>query len=121
MRKKTSYCLLVTLLVGLSSCSKNVALTSEGAQIKVVKAGKLSRSCQYLDKISAYDVNGVSQSYQSHEHLYQDELNILKNKSALLGANTLMITQHQSLFTGNPKTHLVDRHGLEGKAYRCKQ
>ncbi|HAU1249883.1 TPA: DUF4156 domain-containing protein [Legionella pneumophila] len=120
MSKKTSHYLLVTLLVGLSSCSKNVELTSEGAQIKVVKAGQIDRSCQYLDKISAYDVNGVTQSYQSHEHLYQDELNILKNKSALLGANTLMITQHKATFTGNPKTHLVDQHGLVGKAYRCK-
>lgn len=120
MSKKTSHYLLITLLVGLSSCSKNVALTSEGTQIKLVKADKPSRSCQYLDTISAYDVNGVSQSYQSHEHLYQDELNILKNKAALLGENTLIITQHQSTFSGNPKTHLVNQHGLVGKAYRCK-
>lgn len=120
MSKKTSHYLLITLLVGLSSCSKNVELTSEGAQIKVVKSGQINRSCQYLDTISAYDVNGVSQSYQSHEHLYQDELNILKNKSAQLGANTLMITQHQSTFTGNPKNQMVDQHGLVGKAYRCK-
>src|SRR3990167_5509579 len=120
MSKKMSSYLLLIFLVGLSGCSKNAELTSECERIKVVKINQIGRNCQYLDKISAYDMNGVTQSYQSHEHLYQDELNILKNKAALLGANTIMITKHIVTFKGNPKTHLANQHRLEAKVYSCK-
>lgn len=115
-------CIIVgTMILGaLSGCSnKNVPLSPEGSQIKVVKTETLKK-CQYLGKVFASDVNGMSQSYQSHEHLYQDELNTMKNQAALLGANTIKVTQHDVSFGGKNNTSLVSEHGLKGGAYLCK-
>lgn len=49
----------------------------------------------------------MSQSYQSHEHLYPDELNTMKNKEALLGANTIKVTQHDVSFEGKQHTYCL--------------
>ncbi|CAM2775185.1 TPA: DUF4156 domain-containing protein [Legionella pneumophila] len=108
------------LVLGFVGCSKNVPLLPEAQHIRVAPPSNNMKHCSDLGKVVAYDVNGVSQSYQSHEHLYQDELNTLKNNTAELGGDTLVITKDKSTFSGNPKTHLVDKHTLEGKAYRCK-
>ncbi|CAM3020775.1 MULTISPECIES: DUF4156 domain-containing protein [Legionella] len=117
---KTAFCIPYFLLLGLVGCSKNVPLLPEAQHITVAPSSVSMKRCTDLGKVIAYDVNGVSQSYQSHQHLYQDQLNTLKNHTAQLEGNTLVITKDEASFTGNPKTHLVDKHTLEGKAYRCK-
>ncbi len=116
----TSRYVLPFLVLGFVGCSKNVPLLPEAQQIMVAKSNANIKRCTDLGKVVAYDVNGVSQSYQSHEHLYQDELNTLKNNTAKLGGDTLVITKDEATYTGNPKTHLVNNHTLEGNAYRCK-
>ncbi|KTD75225.1 MULTISPECIES: DUF4156 domain-containing protein [Legionella] len=109
------------LVLGFVGCSsKNVPLLPEAQSITVAPSSVGMKQCKNLGKVVAYDVNGVSQSYQSHEHLYQDELNTLKNNTAQLGGDTLVITKDKATYSGNPKTHLVDKHTLEGNAYRCK-
>ncbi|HAT7823875.1 TPA: DUF4156 domain-containing protein [Legionella pneumophila] len=115
---KRTYLFLVPAL--LMSCSYNAKLTPEGEEVSLLQSGKPSKRCAFLGDVSAYDRNGMSQSYQSHEHLIQDELNILRNKAALLGANTLFVTKHQQTYEGNPKNDFLAEHGMVGKAYQCK-
>lgn len=119
MNTKSRY-VVPFLVLGFVGCSKNVPLLPEAQHITVASSSINIKRCTDLGKVVAYDVNGVSQSYQSHEHLYQDELNTLKNNTAELGGDTLVITKDKATYNGNPKTHLVDKHTLEGKAYRCK-
>lgn len=90
--KRTILLMVSALLVG---CSYNAKLTPEGEKVTLLQSGKPSKSCVFLGEVRASDRNGMSQSYQSHEHLIQDELNILRNEAALLGANTVLVTQHQ--------------------------
>lgn len=119
MNKVLFYSTVTAIMVGLSGCSNIVELSSEGAQIKLLKKEQLGKKCNYLGRVFAYDTNGATQSYQSHEHLYQDELNILKNKAAILGANSLSLTKHKVRYLGKTKDSLVDQHELEGSAYYC--
>ncbi|CAM2833529.1 TPA: DUF4156 domain-containing protein [Legionella pneumophila] len=115
---KHAHLLLVpALLVG---CSYNAKLTPEGEKVTLLQSGKPSKGCAFLGEVKAYDRNGMSQSYQSHEHLIQDERNILRNEAALLGANTVLVTQHQQTYEGKPKNDFVADHWMVGRAYRCK-
>ncbi|KTD53909.1 DUF4156 domain-containing protein [Legionella quateirensis] len=117
LKKRTLLFMVPVVLVG---CSYNAKLTPEGEKVTIVQSGKPTKNCTFLGDVSAYDRNGMSQSYQSHEHLIQDELNILRNKAALLGANTLRVTEHKQTYEGNPKNDFVADHGMVGRAYRCK-
>ncbi|MCE0722758.1 DUF4156 domain-containing protein [Legionella resiliens] len=116
LKKRTLVLMIPAVLVG---CSYNAKLTPEGEKVTIVQSGKPTKNCTFLGDVSAYDRNGMSQSYQSHEHLIKDELNILRNKASLLGANTLRITEHQQTYEGNPKNDFVADHGMVGRAYRC--
>ncbi|HAT1924082.1 TPA: DUF4156 domain-containing protein [Legionella pneumophila] len=104
----------------LMGCSYNAKLTPEGEKVTLLKAEKRLKKCTFLGEVRAYDRNGMSQSYQSHEHLIQDELNTLRNKAALLGANTLFVNEHQQTYEGNPKNDFVADHWMVGRAYQCK-
>ena len=119
--KRIVYGALPVILLALVSCSNNAALLPEAQQVTVAQSRAAIKHCKNLGKIMASDVNGVSQAYQSHEHLYQDEVNMLKNKTAELGGNTLLITKDKATYTGNPQTHSVDTHSLEGMAYECRR
>lgn len=112
----SSVLLIPLLIVG---CSYNVTLSPEAEKIKVLESTKKATQCKSLGELWAYDTNGSTQSYQSHEHLYIDELNILKNKAASLGADSIVITKHLVTYQGNPKHDNVDTHQLKGFAYRC--
>ncbi|WP_457608726.1 DUF4156 domain-containing protein, partial [Legionella pneumophila] len=101
-------------------CSYNAKLTPEGEKVTLLQSGKPSKGCAFLGEVRAYDRNGMSQSYQSHEHLIKDERNILRNEAALLGANTVLVTQHQQTYEGKPKNDFVADHWMAGRAYRCK-
>lgn len=116
LKKRTLLLMIPAVLVG---CSYNAKLTPEGEKVTIVPSGKPTKNCTFLGDVSAYDRNGMSQSYQSHEHLIKDELNILRNKAALLGANALRVTEHQQTYEGNPKNDFVADHGMVGRAYLC--
>jgi hypothetical protein len=115
---KTGYLIFGVVLL-VAGCT-NTTLTPEGQNVRVVPSGKkLPAHCRLIDKVSAFDNNGSTQSYQSHQHLVRDELIILQNKTAELGANTLLVTKHQQTYNGNPKNDFVDQHWMTGNAYKC--
>lgn len=109
--------LVPAMVVG---CSYNAKLSPEGEKVTILQSGKPSKNCTFLSEVKAYDRNGMNQSYQSHEHLIKDEHNILRNKAALLGANTVFITLHQQTYEGKPEHDFVADHWMVGRAYRCK-
>jgi hypothetical protein len=112
--------LIVLAAIAASGCSSNMPLSLEGEKITVLQSSKqMPVHCKLLDKVSAFDNNGSTQSYQSHKHLVIDELNILRNKSAELGADTLVVTKHQQTYQGDPKNDFVDQHWMTGNAYKC--
>ncbi|HAT7890308.1 TPA: DUF4156 domain-containing protein [Legionella pneumophila] len=117
LMKRTLLVIIPAFLVG---CSYNAKLTPEGEKVTILQSGQLSKGCIFLGEVRAYDRNGMSQSYQSHEHLIKDERNILRNEAALLGANTVLVSQHQQTYEGNPKNDFVADHWMVGRAYRCK-
>ncbi|HAT7073421.1 DUF4156 domain-containing protein [Legionella pneumophila] len=118
---KPGYFILAAVLIA-SGCSKTMHLSADGEKVRVLQSSKkLPAHCKLVDKVSAFDTNGSTQSYQSHQHLVTDELNILRNKSADLGANTLVVTTHQQTYEGNLKNDFVDQHWMAGYAYRCPQ
>ncbi|WP_419419438.1 DUF4156 domain-containing protein [Legionella sp. D16C41] len=119
--RRITYGAIPVVLLALVGCSNNAALLPEAHLVTVAQSRTAIKQCKNLGKIMASDVNGVSQAYQSHEHLYQDEVNILKNKTAQLGGNTVVIISDKATYNGNPKTHLVDTHTLEGIAYQCRR
>lgn len=111
----------------LAGCS-TVALKPGAETIKVINA-PAPKSCQFLGKVANEDVNGATQSYTSHEHLQIDQLTTLKNKAFTLGANVIVLTDHQTTYAqrnalrekyqGAPKLSVVDTHRMEGLAYHC--
>lgn len=116
---KPGYLILAAVLIA-SGCSNTMQLSADGEKVRVLQSSKkLPAHCKLIDKVSAFDTNGSTQSYQSHQHLVTDELNILRNKSAELGANTLVVTTHQQTYQGNPKNDFVDQHWMAGHAYKC--
>ena len=116
---KPGYLILATALIA-SGCSNTMQLSPDGEKVRVLQSSKkLPVHCKLVDKVSAFDTNGSTQSYQSHQHLVTDELNILRNKSAELGANTLVVTTHKQTYQGNPKNDFVDQHWMAGQAYKC--
>ncbi|HHF0527013.1 TPA: DUF4156 domain-containing protein [Legionella anisa] len=117
LMKRALIFIVPSVLIG---CSYNAKLTPEGEKVILLKSEKPSKKCTFLGEVREYDRNGMSQSYQPHEHLIQDELNILRNKAALLGANTLFVNEHQQTYEGNPKNDLVADHWMVGRAYQCK-
>lgn len=116
---KPGYLILAAVLTA-SGCSNTMQLSADGEKVRVLHSSKkLPAHCKLVDKVSAFDTNGSTQSYQSHQHLVTDELNILRNKSAELGANTLVVTTHQQTYQGNPKNDFVDQYWMAGHAYKC--
>ena len=74
---KPGYLILAAVLTA-SGCS-NMQLSADGEKVRVLQSTKkLPAHCKLIDKVSAFDTNGSTQSYQSHQHLVTDELNILR-------------------------------------------
>ena len=119
-RHKIIYTIGIVFPILMSGCTSNARLTSEGEKV-MIYTSKAPKNCKLIGKVNAYDRNGVSQSYQSHEHLIKDEQNILRNKAAAIGANTVIISKHDQTYTGNPKNDFVDEHWMSGLAYKCNK
>lgn len=116
---KIIYTLSLVFPIMMSGCTANAHLTPEGEKV-MIYTSQPPKNCEFIGEVNAYDRNGVSQSYQSHEHLIKDGQNILRNKAAELGANTLIISKHNQTYTGNPKNDFVDEHRMTALAYKCK-
>lgn len=123
MKKKVLAALAVSLLMSsaglmLSSCSTVEPLASN-AQNVVVSNGKNLAQCKKVGHVAAVDINGVSVAYTSHADLQKSQMNILKNKTAQLGGNVLVITEHDTTYVNADQNAPVDVHAMEGDAYSC--
>lgn len=102
----------------LSSCA-NIPLSEEAKKVVVVK--NPLKSCKSLGVVSAYDRNGITQPYESHPYLYQEGINVLKNKAAALGGNRLFIKSHRYNLKNDKDSDLIDEHFLKGDVYLCSK
>ena len=100
----------------LSSCA-NVPINEDAKKVVLVK--NALQNCKFLGEVKAYDRNGVTHSYASHPHLYQDGINVLKNKAAERGGNRLFIDFHKYNLKNDKDSELIDEHLLKGDVYLC--
>jgi outer membrane biogenesis lipoprotein LolB len=115
MKKQSLVLLLGSAGLLLSSCA--VTHLKPGAEkIVVTDKSHIASSCKDLGNVTAYDTNGSSVTYTSHERLQQYQVGILKNKTLALNGNVLVITGHQTTYT---EDNDVDTHLLTGRAYSC--
>lgn len=133
MRNSLSLAIAIGSVVFVAGCVSNKPLQS-GAEAIRVTTQTVPTSCQYVGTVSAGDSNGSSQMFNSHEHLLTDEMNTLKNQALPLGANVIVMTNHQTTYYASPSSQspsvgarkmgsstepMLNRHALAGKAYRC--
>ena len=102
----------------VAGCTSTIKPLQPGAEKIHVTMHTLPKQCQYVRQISAHDVNGGTQMYTSHAHLEKDQINDLKNQAAQLGANVVVITEHQTTHM-KKRQALVDQHSMTGDAYTC--
>lgn len=116
IRLKTKYtaALLVPFLV-LTGCA-TAKLLPGANKVQVIDKNPRGQ-CRLIGPIWHSERNGISQSYQSEEHLRQDVINRLKNKAVKLGANQVVII-HKKVTRA---AHRVDIYELKGQAYFCKK
>lgn len=91
----------------LTGCH-NVRLTPEAEAVRVIRdAAQVSR-CRFLSDVESSDrlSGGVLYREKAEENAYK----ILKQKSAKLGANTVLLSSSSSGYQGA---------GMKGKAYAC--
>lgn len=131
MKKSRFYTLiLIGTLAGLATgCASTTKPLQPGAENIVITNVPAPKSCEYVGQVSAADVNGSTQSYTSHRHLQVDQLNTLRNQALSLGANVVVLSQHQTTydqvsvnrekFQGAAKVTVVDKHIMAGNAYLC--
>ena len=105
-----SFSLVFTLLVGCS-----VASLMPGAEAVAVY-NKRPSNCKIVGPVWSIERNGVSQSYNTKEHLRKDALNRLKNKAVKAGGNTVEITKTNVTYDGER----IDSYEIRGIAYQCK-
>ena len=105
-----AFSLVFSLLVGCS-----VASLIPGAKAVVI-SNKRPSNCKIIGPIWSIERNGVSQSYNTKEHLHKDALNRLKNKAVKAGGNTVEITKTNVTYDGDR----IDIYEIRGIAYQCK-
>ena len=111
---KSCFCQALLMVIMLSSgCA--IAPLVPGADAVVISSKKPAH-CKYIGPVWSFERNGVSQSYNSKEHLRQDVLNRLKNKAVEMGADTVVVTKTKVTYDSNR----VDLYEVKGSAYRCQ-
>lgn len=118
MKHSTLCVILGSLGAVLSGCSPVTPLTPEAENVMIADGSHLPQ-CRDLGHITTYDTNGSSVAYTSHELLQENQTNQLKNKTAHLGGNVLVITKHSTTYVSSKEGALVDTHSMEGDAYFC--
>lgn len=127
MTNTTTKLLIACAITGLlTACATAVIPLQPGAEKIKVTTSPAPKSCKLLGQVERNDKNGQSQSYASHEHLQQDALNTLRNQGLKLGANVIVLTQHDVVYAKHSlgkeavaKVTVLDNHTLAGNAYGC--
>lgn len=111
------YTLFLLGLLSLSSCA--VTSLKPGAEKVVLLNNSDLSQCKKISHIYTSDTNGSTITYTSHERLEKSQVNVLKNQTAKLGGNALIITKHEATYISNGKDTQVNTHRMEGDAYSC--
>lgn len=90
-------------VAGLSSCHH--MLSNSGALVLVVRDSDMVKGCKLMGSVSGASSLGLNEE-QKNEHAFNE----IRNKTALLGANTVMIVSMDSMFEGTV---------VRGNAYDC--
>jgi hypothetical protein len=117
---KKSFLLLGATGLLLSSCA--VTHLEPGAEnVIVTDKEHAPTSCKNLGQVSAFDTNGSSVTYTSHERLQKYQVNMLRNKTVDLGGNVLSIIDHETTYVDKHESDpdLVDTHFIQGTVYAC--
>lgn len=111
---------LVALAGLLASCASLDPL-QPGAEKVIVTTKSAVKSCRYVGDVFSQDKNGFDNAYTSHENLQNMELNRIRNKAVTLGANYVVLPEHQTTYKrlGRGSVSLINIHRLAGKAYVC--
>lgn len=114
--------LTISLLVG---CGPRMLETgAENISIQT-KAASLSKECKFIGIISGTDVHENMDLRSSPQELKLDDVNFLKNEGKKLGANVIVLKQHQISTKeikgpGKGRSYItVTPHNIEGDAYFC--
>lgn len=98
---------LPLLLITLSACH-NVKLTPEAQAVRVLRDRTQVSRCRFISDVESSDrlSGGMINREKAEDNAYK----ILKQKSAQLGANTVLVSTSTSGYQGA---------GMKGKAYAC--
>lgn len=131
MKLKTLTACAFTLFV--TSCTSVTPLHTAGEKVLTTTVTPPA-TCHLLKTVTLKANNGVDMPYRSHEEIQTDQSNQLKNTTANLGGNVLVIRDHETSYAsvaltqnkvktakGDSKTEnaLVDSHEMTGDAYLC--
>lgn len=105
-RRRHTLALTIAALA-LAACH-NVKLTPEAEAVRVLREPSQVSRCRFVDDVVSSDrlSGGLINREKAEENAYK----ILKQKTAKLGANTVLISSSTSGYQGA---------GLKGKAYAC--
>jgi pyruvate/2-oxoglutarate dehydrogenase complex dihydrolipoamide dehydrogenase (E3) component len=109
----------------LVSCASTGTLNPGAANINVVANQNAPKGCQLRGQVSVSktDIYGPS-----HKVVQNEQLDMLRNQAAQLGANFIVLTNHKTKYYHHPKYIIsqgkaqreLDAHALSGNAYLCK-
>lgn len=121
-------------VLGFAGCSHMTALQPNAVGVKIVNQMPAT-GCHAIKHLAVSVKNGADTAYRSHEAIQQDQLNQLKNVTAQLGGNVLLLDTHHTTYQqvsltttrgtntqlNTPKADdaLVDHHAMAGDAYAC--
>lgn len=117
MKKSVNLLVIINCAIVISGCTSALA---PGAEKVLLTTQPVLDNCHYVGQVSARDINGATQMYTSHQHLQMDQMNHLKNQALTLGANLVVVTDHQTTYV--KARHIekrVDTHAMTGNAYIC--
>lgn len=115
--------LTVAFMAGCVTAPRSLEQNAE--KVRVVK--NVSTNCKFLGQIKDVNIHGDVFPGASERDLALDDINYLKNEGEKLGANVVVLQQHQvttkknTVPTGRHKTgtYNVISHDILGNAYYC--
>lgn len=114
--------LLETLL--LTSCASVAPLSPAAERVQIFSGDTVPKVCQLKGSVAIQESNIYG---PSHLSVQERQINALKEQAAKLGANTALITKHNTKYYPRPEYLIsegkavkeLDAHAMSGKAYRC--
>jgi len=97
--------LILFIFILFGGCAQ---LTKKGVQIKVIRNPERVKGCEFISEVSSYSGWGGALAQEAG---YQDAMNKIKNETAKINGDTLLIFQSKASFGGARMT---------GEAYNCK-